>query len=66
MMNIMGRGMYGGDYNSMPDYMKQMTQGYYGGLRPFWGLTGLVDLVTSLLLIALLVALVRYVWSITK
>lgn len=64
MMNMMGRGMmYGGDFNSMPDYMKQMMQSYYGGMRSFWGFAGFLDVATSILWIILLIAAIRWLWS---
>lgn len=64
MMNMMGRGMmYGGDWNSMPDYMKQMMQSYYSGAKPFWALGGILDFVTSILWIVLLTAAIRWLWK---
>lgn len=52
-----------GNWDSMPDYMKDMMQGYWGGARPFWAVAGIFELVMSLLVIAVLIALVRYLWK---
>lgn len=52
-----------GNWDQAPDYMKQMMQSYYGGLAPFSSLFGLAHVITWLLLVALLVALIRYFWN---
>ena len=52
-----------GNWDSMPDYMKQMMQSYWGGTQAFWGLGGIVDFVTSILLVILLVAAIRWLWK---
>ena len=64
MMGMMGRGLYsyGGDWSSMPDFMKQMMQSYYGGAGFLWQFAGIFDFVKSVLIIVLLVALIRWVW----
>lgn len=59
MMNF---GYYGGDWNNVPNYMQQMMQNYYGGIAPFGGLLGFLQVVICLLLIVLLVVLIRYFW----
>lgn len=63
MGHMIGRDFYGSDWNSMPDYMKQMMQNYYGGLSPFGGFLGVMDFVTWALIIVLLIALIRLVWK---
>ena len=57
--------MMGGwsNWDSTPEFMQQMMQQYYGGLRPFWGLSGILDLVTSVLVIVFLIAAIRWLWK---
>lgn len=52
-----------GNWDQMPDFMREGMQQYWGGLRPFWAFGGILDLITSLLVIALLVAVVRWLWK---
>ena len=53
-----------GDWNSMADFMKEMMRPYQsGGGLVFWQLHWFFELVTWVLIIALLVALVRYLWK---
>jgi hypothetical protein len=61
MGHMFGDGYYG-DWNSAPEGMRQMMQSYYGGLRPFGTLYGLMHFLTWILLMALLVSLIRYIW----
>lgn len=63
MMGHMFGNSYTGDWDSMPDYMKQMMQNYYGGSSFFWQFAGILEFVTRLLVIILLVALIRWVWK---
>lgn len=63
MMNRMMLGPGWGSWDTMPDYMKQMMQSYWGGTRPFWAVSGVLDFVTSVLLIILLVAAIRWLWK---
>jgi len=63
---MMGRAMmYGGfgNYDSLPDYMKQMMQSYYGGVSPFAGFAGIFELIHWILIAALLVVAIRYLWN---
>ena len=62
---MMGRmmGTPYGNWDSMPDYMQQMMQQYWGGLKPFWGLSGVMDIITQVLFIVLLIAAVRWLWK---
>lgn len=52
-----------GNWDQMPDFMREMMQQYWGGLRPFWGFGGLLDLITSILVIVLLIAAIRWLWK---
>ena len=61
MGHMFGNGYYG-DWNTMPEGMRQMMQQYYGSLRPFGALFGLMEFITWVLVIALLVSLIRYFW----
>ncbi len=54
------------NWDSMPDYMQQMMQSYYGGVKPFGAFIGLMELVTWVLVMALLVTLIRYFWNKAK
>lgn len=63
MGHMFDSGWYGGNWDSAPDYMKQMMQGYYGGIRPFVQFAGLAHFITWLLVIFLLVAAIRYLWN---
>lgn len=56
-------GGYSGNWDSMPEGMQQMMQNYYGGMYRYGNLYGLGHLVFCVLVIALLVALVRYFWK---
>lgn len=62
MRGMMGNGWYG-DWNSMPDAMRQTMQQYWGGARPFLVLGGLLDFITQILFIVLLVAAIRWIWK---
>ena len=53
---------YGGGWDSMPDYMKQMMQNYWGGARPFVALGGVLEFVIQILFIVLLIAAIRWLW----
>ncbi len=59
-MGMMGN--YYGSWDQVPDYMKQMMQSYYGGIAPFGGIFGLLQLITWILVLVLLVAAIRYLW----
>lgn len=62
MMNMFGNS---GDYSNwadMPENMQRMMQNYYGGMVNDSSWYGLAHLITWVLIIALLVALVRYFW----
>lgn len=63
MMGHMFEGGYGGNWDNMPEYMQNMMQSYYGGLAPFSSLFGVFQLVTWVLLIAFLIAAIRYLWA---
>ncbi len=63
MGHMFGNNFYNGNWDSMPDYMKQMMQSYYGGMQPFWQFTGVLHFITWLLVAALLVAAIRYLWN---
>jgi hypothetical protein len=64
MGNFFGNGNgYAGEWDSMPDYMQNMMQNYYGGNQFFWQFTGVFHFVTWILLIILLVALIRWTWN---
>jgi len=52
-----------GNWDSMPDYMKQMMQNYYGGTRSLWGLSGVIDFVIQILFVVLLIAAIRWLWK---
>ena len=61
---MMGRMMTGWtNYDTLPDYMRQMMESYWGGMRPFMAYTWFAHLVTWLLIVALLVAAIRYLWK---
>ncbi len=63
MMGHMFRsGYYGGNWDSMPDYMQKMMQDYYAGNQILWRFSGLMDFILWSLLVILLVALIRWVW----
>jgi len=61
MGNMMGSGW--GNWDSMPDYMREMMQSYWGGTQPFWGVSGILDFVTSVLWVVLLIAAIRWLWK---
>ena len=61
MMGHMG--VYSGNWSDMPEGMQNMMQNYYGGMYQYGNWYGLGHLVICVLVIALLVALVRYVWK---
>ena len=61
--HMFGSGWYEGNWESAPDYMKQMMQGYYGGMTPFLPYSGIIHLITWILIAALLVAAIRYLWN---
>jgi hypothetical protein len=61
MMSHMG--WYGGNWDSAPDYMKQMMQSYWGGVQPFWGFTGVLDFIIKILIVVLLIAAIRWLWK---
>jgi len=61
MYRMMGNSW--GNWDSMPDYMKDMMQGYYGGTRSLWGFSGLMDFVVQVLIIVLLIAAIRWLWK---
>ena len=52
-----------GNWDSMPDYMREMMQSYWGGTRAFWGINGILDFVTSVLWVVLLIAAIRWLWK---
>lgn len=66
MEHMFNRGLYeglsGGNWEGMPDYMKNMMQSYYGGLRPFVAVAGILDVVKEILVVVLLVAAIRWLW----
>ena len=62
MGNMYARGWYGGDWNSAPDFMKNIMQQYWGGIGPFLGIAGLLDVVKEFLVVILLVAAIRWLW----
>jgi hypothetical protein len=53
----------GANWDSMPDYMQNMMQKYWGGVGTFWGLAGLIDFITSILLMVLIIAAIRWLWK---
>jgi len=62
MGSMFSSGWSGGSWDSLPDYMQQMMQSYWGGMRPFVAYTWLAHLITWILIVALLVAAIRYLW----
>lgn len=62
MGQMFARGWSGGNWDSTPDFMKNMMQQYWGGVQPFWGLAGIIDLVQEVLILILLVAAIRWLW----
>ena len=61
---MMGNMMYGwGNYDSWPSYMQEMMQSYWGGMRPFMAWTWLAHLITWVLIVAVLIAAIRYLWN---
>ena len=62
MMGHMFGSGYSGDWNTLPEGMRQMMNQYYGGLRPFSTLIGLFEFITWILVIVLLVSRIRYFW----
>jgi len=63
---MMGRMLMGpgwGSWDTMPDYMKQMMQSYWGGTQSLWGISGILDFVTSVLWVVLLIAAIRWLWK---
>ena len=65
---MIGRMMegYSGNWDNAPDYMKQMMQRYYGGIKPFGTFIGLMEFIIWILVVVLLVTLIRYFWNKTK
>jgi len=63
MGQMFGNGYYGGNWEGMPDYMKNMMQSYWGGVGPFLGIVGILELVKEILVIILVVAAIRYFWN---
>jgi len=63
MDHMFNGGWYGGSWDTAPDYMKQMMQGYYGGMKPFLQFSGVVHFICWVLVMALLVAAIRYLWN---
>ncbi len=59
MMGMMG--IYG-QWDDVPSYMQNMMQNYYFGSPVLWQFDSLLNLIRSVLIIILLVALVRWVW----
>lgn len=63
---MMGRMMMGpgwGSWDSLPDYMQQMMQSYWGGTRAVWGLSGILDFASQVLWLVLLIAAIRWLWK---
>jgi hypothetical protein len=68
MMNMMHGAPYvlsgTGDWDSMADMMREMMWPYQAGLgRSFWGAHWIFELLTWVSLIAVLIALTRYLWK---
>ena len=63
MMGHMFGSWNGGSWDTAPDYMKQMMQSYYGGMSGFLPYSGIIHVLTWLLLAALLIAAIRYLWN---
>jgi len=63
MMNRMMMGPGWGSWDTMPDYMKQMMQSYWGGTKAVWGLNGILDFLAAVLWIVLLIAAIRWLWK---
>ncbi len=62
MGHMFGSGWNGGNWDSMPDYMKQMMQNYWGTTQPFWGVSGILDFVNQILFTVLLIVAIRWLW----
>lgn len=63
MGHMFNGGFYGDNWDTMPDYMKQMMQNYWVGTKPFLALGGILEFVTHILLIVLLIAAIRWLWK---
>lgn len=62
---MMGRAMMSSgweNWDNLPDYMQQMMQSYWGGIGPFWALSGILDFAIQILWIILLIAAIRWLW----
>jgi len=55
-------GGYYGNWDSMPESMRQMMQKYYQNVSSYWPFLGLMRFITWILIVMLLVALIRYFW----
>ena len=61
--NGLALGTGNGDWGEMAKVMREMMWPYQTGLgRTFWGIHWIFELVTWVLIIALLATLVRWVW----
>lgn len=57
-------GLSNGEVDSMTELMREMMWPYQSGLgRSFWGFHWVLEFITWVLIIALLVAAIRYLWK---
>lgn len=63
MGHMFAGGWSGGNWDTAPDYMKQMMQGYYGGISPFVQFAGIAHLITWVVIMLLIIAAIRYLWK---
>lgn len=63
MEHMFEHNLYNGDWGSVPDSMQQMMQNYYGGFKPFLGLSGTLNFINSVLFAILLIAAIRWLWK---
>lgn len=58
---MFGNGYYG-NWDSLPESMRQMMQQYYQNASPYWPILGLMQFIAWILVMALVVSLIRYFW----
>ena len=63
MGHMFNGGWYGSSWDSMPDYMKQMMQQYWGGVKPFVALSAILEFIIQILFAVLLFAAIRWLWK---
>ncbi len=63
MGHMFGNGWSEGNWDSMPEYMREMMQNYYGGASFLWQFAGILDFITQILFVILLLTAIRWFWK---